>query len=142
MSARRIVPSSNLQATGGVYFCPPRSNTTFARHDSVTSTSSNYSRSVIYDLHSLAEDCIFPIRNMKVIVNSSELGETIRKARKRIGVTQKTLALTAGVGLRYLIELERGKPTAQLDGMFRILQSLGLKIHISLPPDHEKDNPA
>lgn len=75
----------------------------------------------------------FPIRMMTTVVNSKELGAAIRAERKRIGVTQKELAMTAGVGLRYLIELERGKPTARMEGMFKVLQALGLKLTVTPP---------
>lgn len=73
------------------------------------------------------------MRNMKTITNSQELGATIRTERKRLKVTQKELAMTAGVGLRYLIELERGKPTARLEGVFKVLQVLGLKLNVTVP---------
>lgn len=68
-----------------------------------------------------------------MLANSKELGAAIRAERKRIGVTQKELAMTAGVGLRYLIELERGKPTARMEGMFKVLQALGLKLTVARP---------
>jgi y4mF family transcriptional regulator len=68
---------------------------------------------------------IFPIRNMQIIANSSELGAAIRSERKRLGVRQKELAMAAGTGLRFLIELERGKPTARMDGVFKVLRALG-----------------
>jgi HTH-type transcriptional regulator/antitoxin HipB len=59
----------------------------------------------------------------------------IRAERKRLGVTQKQLAMTAGVGLRYLIELERGKPTARIEGVFKVLQALGLKMSVITPSE-------
>ena len=68
---------------------------------------------------------------MKPIRNSKELGAAIRTARKRIGATQKQLAMTSGVGLRYLIELEGGKPTARMEGVFRVLQALGMNVFVS-----------
>ena len=58
---------------------------------------------------------------MNTIANSQELGAAIRAERKRLKVTQKELAMTAGVGLRYLIELERGKATARMEGVFKVL---------------------
>lgn len=67
---------------------------------------------------------------MKTIKNSDELGAVIRAERKRLKVTQKELAMAAGTGLRFLIELERGKPTSRLDGVFRVLQALGAKLVI------------
>ena len=68
-----------------------------------------------------------------MIANSQELGAAIRSERKRLGVNQKELAMTAGVGLRYLIELERGKTTARMEGVFKILQVLGMKLAVALP---------
>lgn len=78
---------------------------------------------------------IFLIRNMKTVIDSSGLGVIIREERKRLKVTQKQLALTAGVGLRYLIELERGKPTARMEGLFKVLQVLGLKLGVTGPAE-------
>lgn len=73
---------------------------------------------------------IFPIRNMKVITDSVELGEAIRAERKRLKVTQKELAMAAGTGLRFLSELERGKPTSRIEGVFKVLQALGMKLAV------------
>ncbi len=67
---------------------------------------------------------------MKTITNSKEIGAAIRAERKRLGVTQKELSMTAGVGLRYLSELERGKTTARIEGLFKILQALGLEMRL------------
>lgn len=74
---------------------------------------------------------IFPIRNMKSIKNSVDLGAAIRTERKRLKVTQKELAMAAGTGLRFLIELERGKPTSRIEGVFKVLQALGAKLSIA-----------
>jgi HTH-type transcriptional regulator / antitoxin HipB len=63
-------------------------------------------------------------------MNSIELGQAIRAERKRLDVTQKQLAMVAGVGLRFLIELERGKPTARIEGMLKVLQALGLELSL------------
>jgi len=67
---------------------------------------------------------------MKTIKNSIELGALIRDERKRLKVTQKELAMVAGTGLRFLIELERGKPTSRIEGVFKILQALGSNLAI------------
>ena len=40
----------------------------------------------------------------------------IRESRKRLGVTQKDLALTSGTGLRFIIELEKGKDSYERKG--------------------------
>ncbi len=76
---------------------------------------------------------IFPFGSMEIISNSIELGAAIRAERKRLGVTQKQLAMAAGTGLRFLSELERGKATSRIEGVFRVLQALGLKLHLGVP---------
>jgi y4mF family transcriptional regulator len=64
------------------------------------------------------------------ISQPEQLGEIIRTKRKAAGLTQKKAASLAGVGTRFLSELERGKPTAQLGKTIRILQLLGLELRI------------
>ncbi len=64
------------------------------------------------------------------IVDSKALGEAVRLARKRLKVTQKDLALASGTGLRFIIELEKGKPTCQLGKALGILQALGLRLKV------------
>ena len=60
-----------------------------------------------------------------------DIGEAIRTARRGIGLTQPELAAAAGVGLRFLVELERGKPTVRLDRMLAVLYALGLELQIA-----------
>lgn len=80
---------------------------------------------------------IFLIGNMTAITNSIELGAAIRAERKRLEVTQKELAMAAGTGLRFLIELERGKPTSRIEGVFKVLQALGMKLTVKASGEHE-----
>jgi y4mF family transcriptional regulator len=69
---------------------------------------------------------------MKMQVTSpEELGKAIRSSRKKIGLTQKKLASLAGVGARFLSELERGKATAQVGKTLMIMSLLGLEMHIN-----------
>ena len=63
-----------------------------------------------------------------------ELGKTIREARRVAGLTQAQVAAAAGVGLRFLIELEAGKPTAQLGKTLAVLTILGCRLRIDVPP--------
>ena len=44
----------------------------------------------------------------------AQIGKLIRDTRKRLGVTQKDLALTSGTGLRFIIDLEKGKETCEI----------------------------
>jgi HTH-type transcriptional regulator/antitoxin HipB len=61
------------------------------------------------------------------------IGESVRTARKSMGVTQKGLALTSGTGLRFIIDLEKGKPTCQIGKVLTVLHTLGIKINLILP---------
>jgi HTH-type transcriptional regulator/antitoxin HipB len=65
-----------------------------------------------------------------------EIGQAVRRARKSMGLRQDELAAAAGVGLRFLVELERGKPTVQLGRTLAVLAALGLDLRIGarLPP--------
>ena len=59
------------------------------------------------------------------------LGQEIRRVRKRLNVTQKDLALSSGTGLRFIIELEKGKPTCQVGKVLTVLNTLGVDIQLS-----------
>ena len=65
-----------------------------------------------------------------MIYSSKEVGRIVKNTRKKLGVTQRNLALTSGTGLRFIIELEQGKPTCQLEKVLTVLRTLGLKIII------------
>jgi y4mF family transcriptional regulator len=54
------------------------------------------------------------------------IGEAVRSVRRKLGVTQRDLALTSGTGLRFIIELERGKPTCQIGKALTVLHTLGI----------------
>lgn len=61
----------------------------------------------------------------------SDLGAFIRSRRKAQGLTQRELSMAAGVGLRFVIEVERGKPTSQIGKVFQLLQVLGVRLAAS-----------
>jgi len=67
------------------------------------------------------------------------IGALIRNTRKKMRVTQKDLALTSGTGLRFIIELEKGKPTCQLGKVLTILHTLGVKLALIPPETGEKE---
>lgn len=58
------------------------------------------------------------------------IGQIVRDARKSMGLRQEALAAAAGVGLRFLVELERGKPSVRLDKMLAVLDALGLELEV------------
>ena len=67
---------------------------------------------------------------MKKQVTAEEIGKRIREIRKAQGVSQATLAGLAGTGQRYVSELERGKVTARLGEMLKVLNALGAGVYI------------
>jgi y4mF family transcriptional regulator len=70
-----------------------------------------------------------------------QLGAAIRARRRQLNVTQKDLAMTCGTGLRFIIDLEKGKPTCQIGKILQVLQALGLKLQVSIPGvDTGQDN--
>jgi HTH-type transcriptional regulator / antitoxin HipB len=64
------------------------------------------------------------------ITSSAELGRALRSARRARRLRLEDVALGAGVGVRFVSELERGKPTVRLAETLRVLASLGLLLTI------------
>lgn len=63
---------------------------------------------------------------MSAIINTpAALGQTALNARKQLGLTQPQLALAAGVGVRFIVDLEAGKPTLRLETILKVLHALG-----------------
>lgn len=64
------------------------------------------------------------------ISHTNQLGEVIRAERKRQSLTQEQLAAIAGVGVRFVRELEHGKSSCQLGLALDVLQTLGLRLSV------------
>lgn len=65
--------------------------------------------------------------------NATEIGALVRLARQRLGMSQTDAAICCGVGRRFLVELENGKPTVQLDKMLVVLDALGIGLMVRGP---------
>ncbi len=57
----------------------------------------------------------------------NKIGEYIKKERKNPGLTQEEFALRAGLGIRFVRELEQGKPTVRLDKVNQALYMFGME---------------
>jgi HTH-type transcriptional regulator/antitoxin HipB len=68
------------------------------------------------------------------IATPTELGAALRRARREHGLRLEDVALAAGVGVRFLGELERGKPTVRLEQTLRVIAALGLSLTLNGPP--------
>ncbi len=59
-----------------------------------------------------------------------ELAKQIMEMRKAAGLTQVELAERSGVGLRFVRELEQGKPTVRLDKVNQVLALFGCELAV------------
>jgi transcriptional regulator with XRE-family HTH domain len=59
---------------------------------------------------------------------AAAFGTLIRNRRKALNMRQDQLALATGVGRRFLIDLEGGKPTCQLGRSLLVAEALGMKL--------------
>ena len=66
-------------------------------------------------------------------LTSVEIGNVVRATRKAQGLRQDALAGAAGVGVRFVVDLEAGKPTAQIGKTLQVLQALGCTLAIHPP---------
>ena len=64
------------------------------------------------------------------IIGTEDLGRCVRAQRKAQGATQAELASLCGVGIRFISELENGKPTTELGKVMQVLKCLGLEVSI------------
>jgi HTH-type transcriptional regulator/antitoxin HipB len=71
---------------------------------------------------------------------TEQIGKLIRETRKNLGVTQKDLALTSGTGIRFIIDLEKGKDTCEIGKALKVLNTLGIKITLTPSPTSAKEN--
>ena len=67
-------------------------------------------------------------------MSPKQIGQLVRGTRRAQGLRQDQLAAAAGVGVRFLVEVERGKPTAQLGKVLVVLEALGCTLRIEPPP--------
>lgn len=58
----------------------------------------------------------------------TRLSQYVKDMRKRYGLTQVDLSEKSGVGLRFVRELEQGKPTLRLDKVNKILELFGSEV--------------
>lgn len=68
---------------------------------------------------------------MSDIHSTVQIGQKVRQTRQQLGLTQPQLALAVGVGIRFIVDLEAGKPTVRLDKVLQVLSGLGLALQIS-----------
>jgi len=61
-------------------------------------------------------------------MENTTLSQFIKEKRKQLALTQEELSFKAGVGLRFVRELETGKPTLRIDKVNQVLQLFGFEL--------------
>ncbi|MFP4467043.1 MAG: helix-turn-helix transcriptional regulator [Candidatus Goldiibacteriota bacterium] len=67
-----------------------------------------------------------------IIQDSKSFGEAVRSYRKQQGLTQEKVANYSNVGIRFIVDLEKGKPTCELDKALRVAKLLGIKFDVPM----------
>lgn len=70
---------------------------------------------------------MFEVRKME------DVAEIVRRTRKAQKISQTVLSQASNVGLRFVGDIERGKPTIQFDKLMAVLTSLGIAVKMELP---------
>lgn len=79
------------------------------------------------------------------IGTATELGLTLRDRRRRLGLSQASLAQEVGVSRQWIVEVEGGKPRVELALVLRVIRALGLELRadvalpVELPPELDID---
>lgn len=60
--------------------------------------------------------------------SARDFGAAVREKRKVLGWTQVELAVRSGTGERFIVELEYGKPSCQLEKALIVARTVGIKI--------------
>ena len=63
-----------------------------------------------------------------LIRTARDLGAVIRDHRRRLGLGQQTLADRIGVSRQWVVEVEKGKPRAEVGLILRALDALGVTL--------------
>lgn len=66
-------------------------------------------------------------------IDLTEIGPIVLFHRKKSGLSRIQLATLAGVGKTAIYDLEHGKPTLQLETVYRILRALNIRIELWSP---------
>lgn len=67
------------------------------------------------------------------ITYTARLAKVLRRIRREQGLTQADLAEQAGVSRSWLIELESGKPTAEVGKIMSVVRALGVCLEVAPP---------
>lgn len=67
---------------------------------------------------------------MFMITNALNIGKLVRQKRRSVSLHQTDLATVSGTGARFISDLEKGKPTCEIEKALHVLRMLGIKIYL------------
>lgn len=67
------------------------------------------------------------------IKNAREFGKLVKETRQAQNLRQVDLAAASGCGERFIIDLEKGKPTCELEKAILVAQMLGISLEAKSP---------
>lgn len=74
-----------------------------------------------------------------MIRSARDFGNLVRTRRKAMGITQAELAARIGSGERFVVDLESGKPSCQLEKSLLAAVEVGIQLSAE-PPEHPQDD--
>ena len=85
----------------------------------------------------IIEDLEFGIQfdesDMTIVSDTTRLGALIKTNRKKKRMTQADLADAARTGIRFISDVENGKPTCHIGKVLDVLNTLGIRVAIDSP---------
>ncbi len=69
----------------------------------------------------------------KLTMTPNEIARVIRYCRKQSGLSQKELALYAGVGKTAVFDIEKGKETVRLSTLLKVIHVLNINLKLEAP---------
>jgi HTH-type transcriptional regulator / antitoxin HipB len=72
----------------------------------------------------------------------TDLGALIRDHRNRLGIDQRSLAQKVGVSRQWIVEVEKGKPRAEIGLLLRTISALDIALNAEAGPQESKNKSA
>ena len=73
--------------------------------------------------------------------HAQQFGAMVREHREALKMRQDDVALATGVGRRFILELEAGKPSCQLGRALVVAAAVGLRTFDLMSANNDADNP-
>lgn len=67
---------------------------------------------------------------MELITNTKDFASVVRQRRREIGLSQAQIAAKVGVSRQWIIDIEKGKPRAEMALALALLEALGVQLHV------------